>query len=432
MKKMKKIYCATFLFLLLSDVCLLHILMGEKKQSVAYESDLSDADSDKTGDQSDPLIRVLIRTNGYADTAHASVSLRTQGRFIIEWNGGQKTTKKGSLTLHPDDSCFQKGTVRIRPKDEGEKIHVKSLKRGYKTPAYRGELELYPTAEGIVIINELSLEDYLQGVLPSEMPYSYEEEALKAQAVCARNYAACQKKSYAYPEYQAHVDDSTAFQVYNNSAENPRTDRAVKETAGEMLYYQGRVVTTYYYSTSCGKTTDLRAWGTKRTKKNAYLKSVSVWDENRQDYERGLAWYRWHIDMTLQEMENTIELNTGVQLGTLKNVVIEKTGAGGVALRIKAEGTEGDVTIKTENKIRKALGSTSQKIIRQDQSSVQGTGMLPSAFITIEKNDNGYRICGGGYGHGIGMSQNGANEMAKNGKNYKEILRFFYSGVEIK
>lgn len=432
MNKIKMIYVLIFLSLLLADACLLRVLTVEKRQSVSYESDLPDADPGGTGTKQNSLIRVLIRTDGYADTAHASVTLKVKGNLIIEQSSGKTDRKKGSLTLKPDNAYFRRGAVRIRPEDESAKICIKSLKRGYGTPVYRGELELYSTAEGIVIVNELPVEDYLLGVLPSEMPSSYEEEALKAQAVCARNYAACQRKTYAYPEYQAHVDDSTAFQVYNNSAQNPRTDRAVKETAGVMLYYQGRVVTTYYYSTSCGKTTDLRAWGTKRTKKNSYLKGVSVWDENRQDYESGLAWYRWHIDVTSKEMENVIELNTGIELGSLKNVVIEKTGAGGVALRVKAEGTEGSVTVRTENKIRKALGSTSQTIVRQDQSRVQGTGMLPSAFITIQKTDGGYRIRGGGYGHGIGMSQNGANEMAKSGKNYKEILRLFYSGVEIK
>ena len=121
-------------------------------------------------------------------------------------------------------------------------------------------LELRTTAEGIVIINELPVESYLCKVVPSEMPASYELEALKAQAVCARNFAYMQMSDYAYPEYEAHVNDSTDFQVYGNSEAQESSSRAVSETAGEVLKYNGAIVTTYYYSTSCGKTTTVEAW----------------------------------------------------------------------------------------------------------------------------------------------------------------------------
>lgn len=117
------------------------------------------------------------------------------------------------------------------------------------------------------MVNELPLENYLCKVVPSEMPASYQKEALKAQAICARSYAYRQIMDYAYPEYQAHVNDSTDYQVYNNSASQQAATEAVQETAGKVLKYNGNIITAYYYSTSCGKTTTMAAWGTKERQK---------------------------------------------------------------------------------------------------------------------------------------------------------------------
>ncbi|MBP3462601.1 MAG: SpoIID/LytB domain-containing protein, partial [Tyzzerella sp.] len=124
--------------------------------------------------------------------------------------------------------------------------------------------------------------------------------------------------------------------------------------------------------------------------------------------------------------------NTGKEIGTLQNINITKQGAGGVALQIVATGTKGKITVDTENKIRTALGGSGYEIEKQDGTIVKSTKLLPSAFFTIAKTGENYIIEGGGYGHGIGMSQNGANEMAKAGKNYGEILQFFYPGTEVK
>ena len=95
-------------------------------------------------------------------------------------------------------------------------------------------------------------------------------------------------------------------------------------------------------------------------------------------------------------------------------------------------GTTKTITVETENKIRAALGGSGYEIQKQDGKVIQSTKLLPSAFFTIEKNGKSYIIEGGGYGHGIGMSQNGANEIAKTGKTYEQILQFFYSGTQVK
>ena len=280
------------------------------------------------------------------------------------------------------------------------------------------------------MVNELPLENYLCKVVPSEMPASYQKEALKVQAICARSYAYRQIMDYAYPEYQAHVNDSTDYQVYNNSASQQAATEAVQETAGKVLKYNGNIITAYYYSTSCGKTTTMAAWGTKEKAENAYLQSVEVKDQTG-DYERNLPWYRWEADIDQNTLSKMIAENTKKNIGTVQSLEVTKSGPGGVALQIKVSGDLGTVVVDTENKIRGALGGSGYEIKKQDGTVVKGSRLLPSAFFKVEKKENTFKIKGGGYGHGIGMSQNGANEMAKKGKNYQQILQMFYPGTTI-
>lgn len=309
-------------------------------------------------------------------------------------------------------------------------MRLESIERGCGTPSYAGTLELRAVSGGMAVINELPVETYLCGVVPSEMPASYELEALKAQAVCARSYAFRQMTSYGYPEYEAHVNDSTDFQVYNNSERQENSTRAVAETEGQVVRYKGEIATTYYYSTSCGRTTSLEAWGTDPGDSGGYLQSVEVRGDSG-DYEKDLPWYRWTAQVPVQTLSALVSANTGVQVGTLSSVEVTKRGPGDVALQIVASGDAGSVTVDTENKIRGALGGSGYTITKNDGSTSQSTALLPSAFFTIEKSGDTFVISGGGFGHGIGMSQNGANEMAKQGADYREILQMFYKDVEI-
>ena len=376
-----------------------------------------------------PDIRVLVMTNRFKGTVHPEVKLFSETGMTVTYDGGEKQYKKGkTLKLKPDHKWLKKGTVRVKAADG--KVAIKSLNRGDGTPSYDGVIELRSTAEGIVIINELPVEDYLCGVVPSEMPSSYELEALKAQAVCARSYAYRQMEEYGYPEYEAHVNDSTDYQVYNNSGQAESSSRAVAETAGQTVMYKGKIATTYYYSTSSGKTTTMEAWGTKPSETNGYLHAAEVKGEDG-DYEKELPWYRWKVSVKVDVLSDLIGLNTGKDVGKLESIEITKRGPGDVALEMKAVGDQGSVTIKTENKIRKALGGSEYKIKRQDGSETEGRDLLPSAFFTIEKKGGKFVIKGGGFGHGIGMSQTGANEMAKQGKDYKEILTLFYKDISV-
>lgn len=388
---------------------------------------------DKNGEENEDTlknIRVLIMTDGYKQIVHKEAVLSAAGGLRIERKDGQEEIAKNAVVkIVKEDKGFLNGKIHVQAKDGGE-ITISNIQRGYGNPSYTGALDLYATSEGVVIVNELPLESYLCKVVPSEMPASYQKEALKSQAVCARSYAYRQIADYAYPEYQAHVNDSTDYQVYNNSALQKASTEAVEETAGKVLKYKGNIITAYYYSTSCGKTTTMAAWGTKEKEENAYLQSVEVKDKTGY-YEKNLPWYRWEADIDQNTLSGMVTENTKKNIGTIQSLEVTKKGPGGVALQIKISGNQGSVTVDTENKIRRALGGSGYEIKKQDGTVVKGSTLLPSAFFEVEKSGNIFRIKGGGYGHGIGMSQNGANEMAKKGKNYQQILQMFYPGTTI-
>lgn len=379
-----------------------------------------------------PDIRVLIMTNDFADITHPVMEVSAAGGMEITYGKEKEETEPGKTeSFSPDDPRFGKGDVNIRihAKDNGE-ITLHSIQRAYGTPSYAGVIELRITPEGIVVINELPLEKYLCKVVPSEMPFYYEPEALKAQAVCARNYAYQQTQQEAYPEYDAQINDSTRYQVYGNCQEDEATNKAVKETENQVIRYEGELTETFFFSTSCGHTAGLEAWGTEDNAAGRYLKSVEVKDEDG-DYEAQLPWYKWKIRMPSDLLSDLVSTNTGTDMGTIQNIEITKNGDGGIALQIRITGEKNTLTVDTENKIRKTLGGSGFEITKQDGTTEPGTALLPSAFFTIKKEGETFLITGGGLGHGIGMSQNGANEMAKKGKNYKEILSLFFQGVTV-
>ena len=139
------------------------------------------------------------------------------------------------------------------------------------------------TEQGIVLVNELPLEEYLYAVVPSEMPASYPQEALKAQAVCARTYAYRYILRAGIPELGAHVDDTTAYQVYHNIEEHAASTTAVKETDGVLLTYEGEAAGNYYYSTSCGTGTDVVSWQGGNGEEVPYLQGVRVSGVHREE-----------------------------------------------------------------------------------------------------------------------------------------------------
>ena len=121
------------------------------------------------------------------------------------------------------------------------------------------------------------------------------------------------------------------------------------------------------------------------------------------------------------------------KMGDLTGISVGQRSQSGAILTLKLQYEKGAVTVKTEYNIRKILGCLVEKIVYADGSENDEVSMLPSAFCAVEKQEDGsYILRGGGYGHGLGMSQNGANGMAKAGMTCEEILQSFYQNVEIK
>lgn len=420
-------------------------------------------------------IRVLLKTNKYKDIYHEQVTLTADCDFTVTKGKSSKTYKKGEkMTIKPEKQSFDgEKRVKIVTENSKGKIEVLSLNRGYGTPSYRGSMEVcWKKGEGLLLINELPLEQYLYAVIGSEMPISYGEEALKVQAVCARSYAYKQLMYNGCGEYGAHVDDSVSYQVYNNVEETKETIAAVDDTKGQVMQYDGEVITAYYFSTSCGYTASSdEVWQGEESeylngqvqsekektkdlsKESTFASFICDWDF--ESYDKGFPWYRWKVTVTGKELGEQVDSNIQERyekneemiltkqkddsfiskptktVGTVKEIRILDRGKSGVIKSIIIVGTKATIKVSTEYNIRVLLGPVNDTIYRADDSQVEGLDMLPSGFFIVEKEEDSFTFAGGGYGHGVGMSQNGAKAMADAGYTYKEILSHYYTGSEI-
>lgn len=448
-------------------------------------------------------IRVLLKTSDFADTLHREVILTADSGFLLQYGSGEEVQEEmfspgEKVTINMESDYFVGERICIVPTVLTGRIRLLNVNRSQGEPSYRGNIELLRTADGIAVVNELPLEEYLYSVVPSEMPASYPLEALKAQAICARTYAYGHMLRAGYPQYGAHVDDSTSYQVYNNIMEADSATTAVKETYGRMiLTNEGTVANTYYYSTSCGVGTTADIWKTEEAKTLDYLKSsylnpgslrqvdsetVAVGGDTSavetkvealsneetfqtfissiraEDYEAQEPWYRWcytvkKIDISRMtevlkkryeaDKELILTLKDGdyisqdiTSFSRVQAITVAKRGSGGVADELVISTDKGNIKVISEYNIRAVLCDGTTKVVRQDGSEVSMPSLLPSAFFVIEpshdkKNVIGYNIIGGGFGHGVGMSQNGAKNMALQGLCAEQILNFFYEGCEI-
>ncbi len=395
-------------------------------------------------------VRVLITTGNFAGRFHEYIEFFSVDVIKVKCNDSEYEIPAGEIVrFSAGDEDLKEGRLILTPEGEAG-ITVTSFSRSDGNLPYPGRLEILDTEEGLVLINELDMETYLSRVVPSEMEGYFEPEALKAQAVCARTYACTQQRGNTYAAFGAQFDDSTNFQVYNNVREEPAATAAVRDTEGQVILYEGYPITAFYFSTSCGNTSDGSVWGMDADEA-PYLKSVALqpdrrtfdWSDEdefalfikRTDvtaYDSGSAYFRWSMDTDSDILERSF-----TDIGTITDVAVTKRGAGGVALEMLITGTGGEELIEGQSAIRQALCDPALILKRNDGSEVDGYSSLPSAFLyveTAEKDETGatdFRIYGGGYGHGVGMSQNGAQGMAKDGMSYEEILKFFYDGVSL-
>ena len=319
---------------------------------------------------------------------------------------------------------------------------------------YRGEGEVRLNGKGnLAAIDELPIEDYLLGVVPRELgPIAYPYlEALKAQAVAARTYAYANLGKRRNDGYD--LTATTSDQVYGGKgAEYPLSSQAVTETAGVVATYEGKLIEALYSSTSGGFTANsedvynsapvpyLR--GVPDAQRGESFEHVPTLDVFRNhsnpislrnaaegDFESDWSKYhRWYVDWTKAEMAAVVANYFKVDPGEVLEVnVVDRSGSGR-ALTLQFVTTNGTFT-ETKDRIRSAL------------KFYNASGNLASLYSTLfyvepvvdhkTKEVTGWEAWGGGWGHGVGLSQTGAVGMAEKGASYEEILKHYYQGIEL-
>jgi stage II sporulation protein D len=305
---------------------------------------------------------------------------------------------------------------------------------------FEGKLHFHLEPQGIVMVNEVSMETYLKYVLPSEMPRNFGAEALKAQAVCARTYAYVHMNNQSYAKYGANIDDTTNFQAYHNTYRTEETDAAVMATAGEVATYNGELISCYYFSTSPGVTNNITSWGGDESE---YIACSGFEFSNGLDltkdadfsrfmtqqvvsYDAVSNFYRWKAVLDISSVREK-------EKGALKAVTVKKRNEAGYVTELELSFEKQSQILKKENEIRKALGKYLQEVILQNEQVRTELSMLPSACFEVLVNADGQIVLrGGGSGHGIGMSQYGARGIAEKGYSYKEILDYYYENIVVK
>lgn len=271
---------------------------------------------------------------------------------------------------------------------------------------YRGDLEIrpHPTLPGSLnLINNVLLEDYLLSVVPSESPASWPLESLKAQAMAARTYAVANWRKHEALGFDLTAD--TSDQVYTGiQGEQPASSQAVRETHQQIIAWQGKPITALFFSSSGGMTDSaLEVWGVDLP----YIQPV-------QDFDQASPRYRWNKVMTQEQLQHALK-KLGLNLGALHKIeVLEKTSQGRVK-RMRLTGTQGSAEVDA-NRFRFAAG-----LFSTHWEVHPSSGSLPREFV----------FQGRGWGHGLGMSQWGARQMAEDGRRAEEIIQHYYQGVNI-
>jgi stage II sporulation protein D len=267
---------------------------------------------------------------------------------------------------------------------------------------YSGNLEIMKDKQGLYVINNLPFEEYIEGVVASEIGLEWEPEALKAQAVISRTYGAFYRGRNEANSF--HLTSSTLHQLYKSKNTDPLITYAVKVTEGEILTYHNLPIKALFHAACAGKTEiPEELWEGSYP----YLTSVDC-------YGRNAPYDNW------QRKFSTKEISALLKTGRLKDISISSYTATGRVKTLK-------VLVDEKESARSAI-----EVKAADLRKLLGYNKLPSTYFSLAKKDGYIIFSGKGFGHGVGLSQWGALEMAKQGKNYREILSHYYPGTLLK
>ena len=419
------------------------------------------------------MVKVGISDNNFANyyfqTAEISATDdfelidKSTGSVICEFLANTIATiemKDGLFDVYMNGKEVANGlTGPIAANSENGFLYVPNLKRAGKPAIYRGTFELTktPKEDKFSIINVLDLESYLRGVVPNEMPVAFGLEALKAQTITARNYV-LKPRERNYHNFD--VCDSVACQVYFGAGtEQTLSDRAIVETENIVAMYNGELILALYSSTAGGHTESYEnAFSDPNAKtfpavQIPYLKGVpdndkigklekegdviAFYKDTPATFDNKSPYFRWSREWSGQELENvlkkTLKANSSTgfvrpalqnenDFGKLKNIKVIRRGVSGKAMAVQIETDKNTFVVQKELVIR--------RVFKKSEKA------LPSANIIFEISSDaqGYPekivVTGGGFGHGVGMSQWGAGMMASMGYSYDEILKHYYTGIQ--
>lgn len=340
-----------------------------------------------------------------------------------------------------------------RPKEQEQTVSLINV----DGRRFRGSIEFKRYNGGnITVVNTLPLQQYLYGVVPREMNPEWHIEALKAQAVAARNYAIVNMRKHS--SYGFDVCSSTDCQVYGGyDSEKQSSNLAVDETQGKLIYYNGKPITAFFHASSGGFTENAEnVWSISLP----YIKAVE------DSFSEGSPHNSWQRVFTREEI-SSILAEHNIYLGSIQDINIDSYTPTGRSLSMTIKGSRGSAVLEKEksravfgyNNLKSTmftvetdadlfvLGSIGQQVqkIRSTAAAVitaggpkvltDGPDLLKiyngREYATVNKYPTRFIFNGRGWGHGLGMSQWGAKGMAEAGYSYADILQYYYQGAVV-
>ena len=421
---------------------------------------------------SSEVVRVGIGTTNFATYQYNDITIFGTGDtqiydnkiLIGNYRANQNiriTYKDGLFNIYTPESTIPEqvaGPVQIT--SNYGLLGVTGLKRAGKQAFYHGAFELIKNNNNTFnLVNMIEVEEYLKGVVPNEMPVSFGLEALKAQSVAARNYV-LSPRTKASPNYD--VVDSVASQVYYGAnTEKPLANQAVKETEGVVAIYNWDLILAQYSSTAGGYTESYsNAFSDPKTKEfpshdKPYLKAkpdiitqtpldteeaASAYYKSKPDaYDIRSPYYRWEREWTAEELKNALQTTLAAQSAT--GFVKPAFNKGDklddiVELKVLRRGESGKI-IEMEIVTRSQTYKVFKELVVRRLITKDGKA-LPSANVVFDNitdeagNLVSIHAYGGGFGHGVGLSQFGAGFMGSElHKSYEKILQHYYSGITL-
>jgi stage II sporulation protein D len=318
------------------------------------------------------------------------------------------------VTNEKGDALVISFPATVKPVKDGLLVEGKLFRRLFFSASsavyvnnkpYRGLAELSVADKGILVVNQLPLEEYLVGLINCEISSAWPIEAVKTQAIIARTYALNRKMNRMTSPY--HLESSVIDQVYEGCLiEDSRARRAVLDTEGEVLTFGGGIIQAFYHS-SCGGRTEAseNIWGSPLP----YLKGVDC----QYCLTSPLA-TAWEYKLPLKEIEERLR-SAGHNVSGLYDIKPGTVNSRGRLKQVVLLASKGGGAISGEQ-FRKAVGY----------------GVIKSTRFTLKNSKNEISFSGGGNGHGVGLCQWGAKQRALDGFRCGEILSYYYPGTELK